>query len=184
MTGFSPDSAGRERERKLQQLAEQAKRARVFYSEAAFNLNQRNARKAKLAKTKLSPKQFWKLVRKVVRKLVGLMAVKDSDGKLHTEIKKIEEIMLEELSKIFSGKKSKIFSSRNEQIIKEVLVKEDMGWEEWIPTVKPECEYEEEVCSKVNITHIDEIIKEIKEDRVPGVDGITANMLKLSSLAF
>ena len=35
--------------------------------------------------------------------------------------------MLEELSKIFSGRKSKIFSSRNEQLIKEVLVKEDMG---------------------------------------------------------
>ena len=122
LTGFSPDAAGREREQKLQQLTEQAKRVRVAYSEAAFNLNQRKARKAKMAKTKLSPKQFWKLVRKVARKSGGLSAVKDSDGNLHTEIKKIEKIVLEELSKILSRKKSKIFLSRNEQLIKEVLV--------------------------------------------------------------
>ena len=169
---------------RLQHLTDQAKRARVAYSEAARNLYQRKARNAKLANTKLSPKQFWKLVRKVDRKSGGLSAVKDADGNLHTDIKKIEEIVLEELSKIFSGRKSKIFSSRNEQLFKEVLVKEDMGWEEWIPTLKPNNEYEEEICRKVDITHIDESIKKIKEDRAPGVDGITANILKLSSLAF
>ena len=184
LTGFNPDASGRAKVQRLQQLTDQAKRARVAYSEAARNLYQRKARNAKLANTKLSPKQFWKLVRKVDRKSGGLSAVKDADGNLHTDIKKIEEIVLEELSKIFSVRKSKIFSSRNEQLIKEVLVKEDMGWEEWIPTLKPNNEYEEEICRKVDITHIDESIKKIKEDRAPGVDGITANMLKLSSLAF
>ena len=84
--GFGRDLADLEKEAKLHLLITQAKSAHVAYSEAGFNQKQRNARKAKLSKAKLSLKQFWKLVRKVSRKSGGLTAVKDKDGCLYTEI--------------------------------------------------------------------------------------------------
>ena len=111
--------------------------------------------------------------------------VKDKEGQLYTEFKHIERIVLEELSKIFSGKKSKIFTSHNEQIIQEMFIQnKSAGWEEWIPKMKPNREFEEEIFSKVTITQVEAIINDLKENRASGVDGITSNMLKLFSLAF
>ena len=69
----------------MQHLTEEAGAARLAYSEASFNLRQRKARKNKLSKAKLTSRQLWKLVRKVARKWVGLTAVKDKEGNLHTD---------------------------------------------------------------------------------------------------
>ena len=66
-------------------------------------MRQSRLRKQHRLKSKLTPKQFWKLVRKVDRKSGGLLAVKDLNGVLHTDVMKIEEVVLEELAKIFSG---------------------------------------------------------------------------------
>ena len=78
--------------------------------------------------------------------------------------------MLEELSKIFLGQTSSIFASRNEQLIRELLVKEDVGWQEWIPILCPEQEYEQVICKQVTIAKINAVITEVK-DRDGQVDG-------------
>ena len=112
------------------------------------------------------------------------MAVKDQDGVLHTDAEKIEEIVLEELAKIFSGQKSKVFSSKNEQIIREIQVKEAGGWEEWIPKVKPDSEYESTVCVTIGVSQLEGILNGLKDDGAPGVDGVTSSMLKHASDQF
>ena len=117
---------------------------------------------------KLSPKQFWKLVRKVTKKEGGITVIKDNDGILHTDYQRIEQVVIEELAKIFSGSKSKICTSRNEQIIKEMSVKESLGWEKWIPKLKSETEYEGEICTSVSMNQVKSIIENLIEDRAPG----------------
>ena len=52
----------------------------------------------------MTNKQFWRLVRRTVKKKGLLSAIKDTQGKLATDRARIEEIVLEELAKIFSGK--------------------------------------------------------------------------------
>ena len=78
----------------------------------------------------MTNKQFWRLVRRTVKKKGILSAVKDTQGKLATDRARIEEIVLEELAKIFSGQRSAIFTHRGEQLIKEMDVKQLMGWQE------------------------------------------------------
>ena len=107
-----------------------------------FYLRQRQARKNKLSKAKLTKNQFWNIVRKVAKKAGDLTAVKDKDRNLHKDFQRIEEMVLDELAKIFSGQTSNIFASRNERLIREVLVKEDTGWQDWIPIQQPERKYE------------------------------------------
>ena len=58
----------------------------------------------------LSSKQLWRLVKRTVRKKDVLTAVKDAQGKLATDRARIEEIVLEELAKNFSGQWSAIFT--------------------------------------------------------------------------
>ena len=50
--------------------------------------------------------------------------------------------------------------------------------------MKPERDFEDEICSKVTVTQLEAIINDLKVNRALGVHGITSNMLKLSSLAF
>ena len=50
----------------------------------------------------MTNKQFWRLVRRTVKKKGLLSAIKDTQGKLATDRARIEEIVLE-LAKIFSG---------------------------------------------------------------------------------
>ena len=55
-----------------------------------------------------------------------------AQGKLGTERARIEEIVLEDLAKIFSGQQSAIFSHRGEQLMKEINIKQLLGWQEWM----------------------------------------------------
>ena len=58
------------------------------------------------------------------RKAGSLTVIADAEGRLATDKAMIEQIVLEELEKIFSGKQSgkrlHIFSHRGEQLIKEL----------------------------------------------------------------
>ena len=179
--GFGLDPEGVSKHRLLQELTEAATAVRISYSEASSNLRQSRIRKQHQLNSTLTPKQFWKLVRKVDRKSGGLVAVKDLEGVLHTDAMKIEEIVLEELAKIFSGQKSKVFASKNDQLIREMQVKEAGGWEEWITKLKPDREYKSTVCGKIDVPQLEVILKGLKDDRAPGVDGVTTRMLKYAS---
>ena len=53
--GFGSSESGRNKAARLQWLIKPAKSLRVGYSEASFNLNQKNVRKSKLSKAILSP---------------------------------------------------------------------------------------------------------------------------------
>ena len=123
-------------------------------------------------------------MRKTTKKGGGLTAIKDNDRILPMDYQRIEHVVQEELAKIFSIRKSRIFKSRNEQIIKEMNMKDTLGWQKWTPKIKPETEYEGEVCTAVSMHHVKSIISNLKEDRAPGVDDVSTNMLKLSSQSF
>ena len=75
--------------------------------------------------TKVNSKQFWVLVRRAERKRGSLSAIRDANGNIITNRELVEQIVLEQLALIFSGKRSPIFSHRNEQIIKESQVKSE-----------------------------------------------------------
>ena len=51
--------------------------------------------------TLLKFKQFWALVKKVMKQMSSLSAVEDADGQLVTNRKLIEEVVLLELGKIY-----------------------------------------------------------------------------------
>ena len=88
----------------------------------------------------------------------SLSAIKDATGNIITNRQLLEDIVLEQLVLIFSGKKSPIFTSRNEQIIKEITVKEGGGWEDWIKVEKQPTEYENEVCAPVTSKLVQDLI--------------------------
>ena len=62
----------------------------------------------------------------------------------------IERIVLEELEKIFSGKRSHIFTHRGEQLIKEMSAKNKQGWKEWMKDSANPNQHKTKVCSKVS----------------------------------
>ena len=113
-----------------------------------------------------------------MKKAGCLSAIKDLDGVLATDRNTIENIVLSELAKIFSGRKSRIFSHRNEQLIKEAVATSAGGWEEWISDTVDPLKFEDQVCRPVEETEIESIINGLKRHRAPGVDGVTTMMLK------
>ena len=50
-------------------------------------------------------------------------------------------------------------------------------WKPWIPSVSDHLAHEAEVCREVKECEVLEIIKSLKQERAPGVDGITSQML-------
>ena len=99
--------------------------------------------------TKPSSKQFWSLARRLLKKANNLSAIKNIQGNLATEWDEIINIVLDELTLIFSGKRSPIFSNRNGQIIKEVVKKQSDSWKPWIPIVTNPFAHKAEVCKEV-----------------------------------
>ena len=94
-----------------------------------------------------------------------------------TNCKLLEDLVREYLALICSGKLSVIFTNRNEQLIKELIVKDGGGWEEWINFIRNATEYEHEVCFPRTTKLLIELISKLKPNRAPGVDGITSSML-------
>ena len=63
-------------------------------------------------------------------------------------------------------------------------MKEAGGWEEWIPKTKPDWEYESTVCGNIGVSQLEVILNGLKDDRAPGVEGVTTRMLKHASDQF
>ena len=98
-----------------------------------------------------------------------------------TEYNKLKDLVATELAKVSLGMKSQLFTCRGEQVIKEVLVKNGCNYERWIPTVRGEFEYEEEVCNPVSVSDVQESIKGLKLNRAAGLDMVSTTMLKTAS---
>ena len=162
---------------KLESMRVQAKSLRVALS-SLLN-KQRKRRRLKLSyHHRLTAKQFWSLVRRVEKKAGSLSAIVDAEGRLATDKAMIERIVLEELEKIFSGKRSHIFTHKGEQLIKELAAKDKQGWKEWIKDAVNPNQHQTNVCAKVSEQDISVIISKLKNQRAPGVDGVTVAMLK------
>ena len=127
---------------------------------------------------KIYSKQFWNLVRKAEKKSGSLSAIKDENGNLITNLALVERIVLEQLSLIFSGQRSPVFTNRNEQIIKEAQTKDKNTWKDWIIFEADADEHENTVCVPVTLAQIQLLVTGLKDQRSPGVDGITSSMLK------
>ena len=132
----------------------------------------------------LSSKQLWRLVRRTVRKKDVLTAVKDAQGKLATDRARIEEIVLEELAKFFSGQWSAIFTHRGEQLIKELDIKQLLGWQEWMKDSVDSNAHEEQVCKQTTEIEVKTFINKMKLQRAPGVDNVMVAMLKYAGPSF
>ena len=124
-----------------------------------------------------------RLVRRTVKKTGLLTAVKDGHGRLATDRAQIEEIVLEELAKIFSGQCSPIFTHRGEQLIKELDIKQLLGWQEWMKD-SVDSNAHEEVCRRSTKVEVKSVIDKIKLHRAPGVDNVMVAMLKYAGPCF
>ena len=117
-----------------------------------------------------------------MKKAGSLSAIKDLQGNLATDRETIINIVLDELAIIFSGKRSAIFHNRNEQLIKELVTKQSEAWKPWIPKETEPLAHETEVCCEVTSNEVMVVINTLKQERAPGVDGITAPMLRHAGL--
>ena len=133
--------------------------------------------KKRMMKGLSSNENFWKFARRVERNKGKLDALKDPV----TEYNKLKDLVATELAKVSLGMKSKLFTCRGEQVIKEVLIKNGCNYERWIPTVRGEFEYEEEVCYPVSVSDVQESIKGLKLNRAAGLDMVSTTMLKTAS---
>ena len=138
----------------------------------------------KRAQLDINNRQFWSLYERTQKKKGKLSALKDADGKLLTDILKIEDYALNHLAMQFCGMRSPIFESRGEQVIKQIIVSENSNYQQWIPKEREETEYESIVCKPTTVAEVTDIIKSHKSDRAPGVDGVHSEMLKHASAAF
>ena len=126
----------------------------------------------------MTSKQFWRYVKRTVKKNGILTAVKDAQGRLATDRTRIEEVV-----KIFSGQRSAIFSHRGEQLIKEMEIKQLIGWQEWMKD-SDSTTHENQVCKQTTKTEIRDVKEKMKLQRAPGVDNVSIAMLKYASPCF
>ena len=61
---------------------------------------------------------------------------------------KLKDLVVTELAKVSKGMKSKVFTSQGQQqLLKELTVKNNSAYEKWIPVLRDELEYEDVVCN-------------------------------------
>ena len=56
--------------------------------------------------------------------------------------------------------------------------------EKWVLNIRPECEYEDEICYEASINEVLEVVNSIKVDRAAGVDKVLSTMLHSASHGF
>ena len=181
LQGFGTGEDGKRKEELLSFFRTEAKTLRLQITD---KIRQRHLRRRLHASSTISSKQFWRLVRRTVKKKGVLSAVKDGHGRLATDRARIEEIVLEELAKIFSGQRSAVFSHRGQQLIKEMDVKQLLGWQEWMRDSVYSNAHEEKVCSRTSEAEVKSVIDKMKLQRAPGVDNVTVAMLKYAGPGF
>ena len=179
--GFGTGEDAQSKEKLLSFFKQEAKTLRVQITE---KIRQRRLKRRLHSRSTLTSKQFWRLVKRTVKKKGILTAVKDAQGKLATDRARIEEIVLEELAKIFSGQRSAIFTHRGEQLIKEMDIKQLLGWQEWMKDSVNNTAHEEQVCKRTTETEVKAVIDKMKLQRAPGVDNVTVAMLKYAGPSF
>ena len=84
----------------------------------------------------MTSKQFWRLVKRTVKKRGILRVVRDAQGRLATDRARIEEIVLEEGSAIFSQRTAHQRDGR----------KTIIGWQEWMKDTVDHTIHENQVC--------------------------------------
>ena len=89
-------------------------------------------RDKKRASTELGSEAFMILSRKVKKQSSKVQAVEDENGNIITDRIKLEEAVLDSVTKIFEGQGAKIFEHRGEQLISAVYIKTHFDQEEWI----------------------------------------------------
>ena len=67
------------------------------------------------------------------------------------------------------------------QIIKEVTVKENSAWEQWLNTGRDPKEFEDEICTPATVSHVIDVISNLKINRSPGTDEVTSSMMPHAS---
>ena len=135
-------------------------------------------------KTLLKSKQFWTLVKKVMKQMSSLSAVEDADGQLVTNRKMIEDVVLLELGKIYRGQKSRIFDFKGEQLVKAAYAVHHEDHGEWIRKDHESSKFESEVCAPVSERFIQNLVNSHKDKRAPGVDEIPTRLYKNASELF
>ena len=58
--------------------------------------------------------------------------------------------------------------SKGEQLLNEISIRDMSNLERWAPRVRPECEYEDEVCYEATINEVSDVVNSIKADRQQG----------------
>ena len=120
----------------------------------------------------------------MVKQSSRISAVEDEDGKLITNRQLIEDIVLEELAKIFKGERSEIFEFKGEQFLSAAHVFHHGDQSDWIrPTGSPNY-FEKEVCNPISLTEVKEIVLKHKDNRASGIDEISTRLLKNASPLF
>ena len=77
-----------------------------------------------------------------------------------------------------------IFEAKGEQFLKEVFIRNAKDHKRWAPKIRPEFEYEDEVCYEASINEVLEVVNSIKADWVAGVDKVLSTMLKSANHGF
>ena len=67
------------------------------------------------------------------------------------------------------------------QIIKEVTVKENSAWEQWLNTGRDPKEFEDEICTPATVSQVRDVISNLKINRSPGTDEVTSSMMPHAS---
>ena len=112
-----------------------------------------------------------------MKKSGNLSAVADKDGNIVTDKDKITDIVVTDLAGTYCSQKSAIIKNRNDQLVKEVLFRDQSNFEQWAPKEQEPMENEQYVCRPTSIKEINSH----KDEHARGIDGIMSTMLKHSS---
>ena len=70
------------------------------------------------------------------------------------------------------------FTPRGEQLIKELDIKQLLGWQEWMKDSVDSNAHEEKVCRRTTEVEVKSVVEKMKLHKAPGVDNVRVAMLK------
>ena len=133
---------------------------------------------------KMGSKAFWRLVKRLEKQNSNIKAVEDEHGELATDRSIVEEIVLQELSKIFKGQRSKIFESKGEQLVAAAYTMHHKDQKDWVGPIEDADRHEQEVCQPVSLNQVMDLVAKHKDSRASGIDGIPTRLFKNASGMF
>ena len=149
-----------------------------------LRLKQRNHLRSRVLAADPTRRRFWRFLKHQSKAAGSITALKDTSDQMVFKQEDIEGVVLDHFKDIFKGNTCPVYTARDPVSQVDLAIQEiDAILGQNMPHFAPDY-FEDKVCSPYSFTELDQILRDLPNNKAAGYDNIPNELLKNSSFKF